>query len=69
MTENLQTGETHVVSTQQTPTLLPAGAGNCHSPADSNGIAELDISRNGSRILLAQKVSTDADGNDYCHPT
>ena len=35
--------------------------------SDSNGIAELDISKDGSRILLGQKVSEDADGNVYWH--
>ena len=34
---------------------------------DSNGIAELDISADGSHILLGQKVSEDADGNVYWH--
>ena len=31
------------------------------------GIAELDISANGSRILLGKQVSTDAAGNRYWH--
>ena len=31
------------------------------------GIAELDISADGSRILVGQMVSTDADGNHYWH--
>ena len=33
----------------------------------TNGISELDISSDGSRILLGQKVATDADGNVYWH--
>ena len=32
------------------------------------GIAELDISADGSRIVVGQEVSTDADGNVYYHP-
>ena len=68
---NLKTGETHVVS--NTPggdaplPCLQQGAGECHSPGDANGIAELDVSSDGSHILLGQKVSTDADGNVYWH--
>ena len=34
---------------------------------DSNGIAELAISADGSRILFGQKVSEDADDNVYWH--
>jgi hypothetical protein len=70
---NLATGKTRVVSngptTEDFPVPLPClqGAGQCHSPADPNGIAELGISANGSRILLAQKVSEDADHNPYWH--
>jgi hypothetical protein len=53
---NLSTGETHVVS--------KAPAGGTMTGA---GIAALDISRDGSRILVARKVSTDGKGNDYWH--
>jgi len=70
---NLKTGETHVVSNspqgEDFPEALPClqGAGSCHSPGDSNGISELDISKDGSHILLGQKVGVDADGNVYWH--
>jgi hypothetical protein len=71
---NLKTGETKVISNtpaevEDFPEPLPClqGAGNCHSPGDSNGIAELDISGDGSHVLLGQKISTDADGNVYWH--
>ena len=36
-------------------------------PGDANGIAELDVSSDGSHILLGQKVSEDAEGNVYWH--
>ncbi len=67
---DLTSGQTHVVSKTPSGENLPClqGAGNCHSPADPNGIAELDISRDGSRIIVAQKVSEDADHNVYYHP-
>jgi NHL repeat len=72
---NLTTGKTHVVSKTSTGEDPPGenlpclqGAGSCHSPGDANGIAELDISANGSRIVVAQKVSTDTAGNVYWHP-
>jgi DNA-binding beta-propeller fold protein YncE len=66
---NLKTGETHVVSKTPGEANLPClqGSGECHSPSDGNGISELDISNNGSHILLGQKVATDADGNVYWH--
>ena len=71
---NLKTGETHVVSnTQETedfPQPLPCiqGSGKCSAATkDANGIAELDISADGSHILLGQKVSEDADHNVYWH--
>ena len=32
------------------------------------GIAGLDVSENGSRVIVAQRVSTDAAGNRYWHP-
>ena len=67
---DLATGETHVVSKTPSGENLPClqGAGSCHSPGDPNGIAELDISKDGSRIIVAQKVSEDADHNVYWHP-
>ena len=66
---NLLTGVTHVVSKTPAGANLPClgGAGTCHSPGDPNGIGELDISANGSRILLGQRMSTDAKGNNYWH--
>jgi len=70
---NLKTGETHVVSNSSEvpghplPCLQSAGEGECHAPNDSNGIAELAISKDGSRILVAQKVSEDANENVYWH--
>ncbi|MGA8746018.1 MAG: hypothetical protein WB507_09150 [Solirubrobacterales bacterium] len=67
---NLKTGETHVVSDAPGGGPLPClqGKGQCSAAHhDSNGISELAISRDGSHILLGQKVSTDADGNVYWH--
>lgn len=70
---NLRTGETHVVSNSPEGEDFPdplsclQGVGACHSPANPNGIAELDISSDGSRILLGQKVATDAKGNARWH--
>ena len=71
---NLKTGETHVISNQPGTGDLPnplaclQGAGKCNSAAgDANGISELDISQDGSHILLGQKVSEDAEGNPYYH--
>jgi hypothetical protein len=53
---NLITGQTHVVSKD------PAGA-----TMTGAGIAELDLSADGSRIVIGQRVSTDAKGNVYYH--
>jgi len=71
---NLKTGETHVVSntpsTEDFPVPLPClqGKGQCSAAhKDSNGISELALSKDGSHILLGQKVATDADGNVYWH--
>ncbi len=68
---NLTTEETHVVSNAPgggpLPCLQDAGEGECHAPKDSNGIAELDISSDGTHVLLGQKVETDADHNVYWH--
>ncbi len=68
---DVNTGETHVVSEnpegEPLPCLQSAGEGDCHSPGDTNGIAELDVSADGSRIIVAQKVATDAKGNVYWH--
>lgn len=67
---NLDTGQTHVVSKGTGGSNLSClqGAGSCHSPGDGNGIGALDVSSDGSRIIVAQRVSTDAAGNDYWHP-
>jgi hypothetical protein len=67
---NLATGVTHVVSKSPAGGNLPClqGAGSCHSPGDGDGIAELGMSDDGSRIVVAQRISTDAAGNDYWHP-
>jgi hypothetical protein len=53
---NLQGGTTQVVST------MPNG-----STMTGTGIAELDVSRDGSRILIGKLVSTDTKGNQYWH--
>jgi hypothetical protein len=54
---DLNGGGTQVVST------LPGGG-----TMTGGEVAELDVSSNGSRILVAQKVSTDVKGNTYWHP-
>ena len=67
---NLKTGETHVVSNDPEGTPIPClpVPGKCDATeGDSNGISELDVSKDGSHILLGQKVATDADGNVYWH--
>ncbi len=53
---NLATGITHVVSKTPGGTTM-TGA----------GIGELDVSADGSRILIGQLVSTDSAGNRYWH--
>lgn len=67
---DLATGTTHVVSKDPGGADLSClqGAGACHSPGNPDGIGALDISSDGSRIVVAQRVSTDADGNRYWHP-
>ncbi len=67
---DLVAGVTHVVSKTPGGTSLPClqGAGNCHGPGDADGIASLDVSGDGSRIIVAQRVSTDSAGNRYWHP-
>lgn len=54
---NLKTNTTQVVSS------TPAGT----PIANGSGIAELDVSADGSRIVIGQLVSTDAAGNHYYH--
>ncbi len=53
---NLVAGTTHVVSK------TPAGG-----TMTGSGIAELDLSQDGDRILIGRKISEDADGNVYWH--
>ena len=66
---DLSTEETQVVSNAPAggplPCLQNTAQGECHAPKDSNGIAELAVSSDGSRILIGQKVSEDADHNVY----
>jgi hypothetical protein len=71
---NLKTGTTHVVSNTPSgedfpePLTCLQGLRHCNSENhDSNGISALDISADGSHIVLGQKVVTDAVGNPYWH--
>jgi hypothetical protein len=66
---DLDTGLTQVVSKTPAGANLPClqGAGTCHSPANTSGIAELDISDDGSRIVVGQRVSKDPVGKEYFH--
>ena len=66
---NLATNTTQVVSKDPLGNNLTCnqGAGSCHAPGDGAGISELDISGDGSRIVVGQLISTDADGNRYFH--
>jgi streptogramin lyase len=67
---DLNTGVTQVVSKDPAGVNLTClqGAGSCHSPTDTAGIAELAVSHDGSRIVVAQKVANDVAGNNYWHP-
>lgn len=59
---NLTTDVTHAVSK------LPGGGSiPCLMDCSSDGLAELDVSGDGSRIVIGQLVSTDAAGNRYWH--
>jgi hypothetical protein len=66
---NLERNDTQVVSndTAGNPLACLQGAGNCHSPGDGAGIAELDVSKDGSRIVVGQLMSTDARGVRFFH--
>ena len=66
---DLKTDQTHVVSDNSAGEPLPClqGEGRCHSPTDPNGIAELGLSKDGSHVLIAQKVTEDAAHNAYYH--
>jgi hypothetical protein len=59
---DLQTRTTHVVSKLPNGENIP-----CLSSCSSKGVAELDISNDGSRVLVGQLISTDAEGNNYWH--
>jgi hypothetical protein len=67
---NLETGVTRVVSKAPGGANLTclAGAGSCHAPGNPHGIGALDISFDGSRVLVAQRISADAQGNEHWHP-
>ncbi len=67
---NLQSGVTRVISKDTGGANLSclAGAGTCHAPGNPHGIGALDVSTDGSRVVVAQLVSTDANGNDHWHP-
>jgi hypothetical protein len=54
---DLSAGTTRIVSTDENGAVL-SGA----------GISELDISSDGSRVVVGKNVSTDSDGNEYVHP-
>jgi hypothetical protein len=67
---DLGSGETHVVSKEPAGGNLAClqGAGECNAgEGDADGIAELAISADGSRVLVAQKVGTDGKGNRLWH--
>jgi hypothetical protein len=67
---DLKAGTTEVISKTPGGANLPClgGAGTCHAPGDPHGIASLDVSEDGSRAIVAQRVSTDSAGNHYFHP-
>ena len=52
-----------VAKTTQVVSTLPSG-----TTMTGGGVGELDISEDGSRILVGKKFSTDGEGNDYWHP-
>ncbi|MGA8744553.1 MAG: hypothetical protein WB507_01660 [Solirubrobacterales bacterium] len=58
---DLKTEETHVVSNEPGGTPIP-----CLTNCETDGIAELDISSNGSHILLGQLVE-ESEGARYWH--
>jgi hypothetical protein len=67
---DLKAGTTAVISKTPGGANLPClgGAGTCQAPGDPHGIASLDLSSDGSRAVVAQRVSTDSAGNHYFHP-
>jgi hypothetical protein len=54
---DLSAGVTRIVSLDDNGTVL-----------SGPGISELDLSADGSRVLIGKRVSTDSDGNEYVHP-
>jgi hypothetical protein len=54
---DLRTGTTQVISTLPNGSTMPGG-----------NVSELDISEDGSRIVVAQRVSVDGKGNEHVHP-
>ncbi len=54
---DLHTKTTEVISTDESGTTIQAG----------EDLAELDISKDGSRVLFGQKLTSDSAGNDYYH--
>jgi hypothetical protein len=54
---DLNAGTTEIVSTD------PSG-----NTLTGEGISELDVSADGSRVVIGRKVSADAQGNEYVHP-
>jgi hypothetical protein len=59
---NLSTGVTHAVSKLPDGNPIP-----CLMNCSSDGLAELDVSADGSRIVIGQLISTDSAGNRYWH--
>lgn len=56
---DLVSGITQVVSTLPSGSVMAAAEGE---------VSELDVSADGSRVLIGQKVSSDVEGNNYYHP-
>ncbi len=59
---DLGAGTTHDVSRLPDGNPIP-----CLMRCDSDGLAELDISADGSRIVIGQLVAVDSAGNDHWH--
>jgi sugar lactone lactonase YvrE len=59
---DLETEKTHAISR-----LPGGGAIPCLIHCTTDGLAELDISADGSRVVIGQLISTDSVGNDYWH--
>jgi hypothetical protein len=67
---DLATGVTRVASKAAGGGTLPClqGPGSCQAPGDADGIGSLDVSDDGTRVIVAQRVSTDPAGNRLWHP-